>query len=81
MMNIRVKTFAVLKSYFQEEFDLELDYGSNIYDLMEKLELLNPKASHVISHSLVAMNDEMVDKSIKLKGGELVCILPPVSGG
>lgn len=67
-MNIRVKTFAVLKSYFQEEFDLELDYGSNIYDLMEKLELLNPKASHVISHSLVAMNDEMVDKSIKLKG-------------
>ncbi|MBK8398422.1 MAG: MoaD/ThiS family protein [Leptospiraceae bacterium] len=80
-MNIRVKTFAVLKSYFQEEFDLELDYGSNIYDLMEKLELLNPKASHVISHSLVAMNDEMVDKSIKLKGGELVCILPPVSGG
>ncbi len=80
-MNIRVKTFAVLKSYFQDEFEIQLESGSSIIDVIEHLDKLNPKANHVLSHSLVALEDEMVTKSTKLREGQLVCILPPVSGG
>ncbi len=80
-MNIRIKTFAVLKSYFQDEFEIQMDTGSNILDVLEKLNKLNPKAGHVLSHSLFAIDEEMVEKPTKLKEGDLVCILPPVSGG
>ncbi len=80
-MNIRIKTFAVLKSYFQDEFEIQIENGSNILDVIEHLDKLNPKAGHVLSHSLIAIEEEMVDKSTKLQEGNLVCILPPVSGG
>ena len=79
-MNIRIKTFAVLKSYFEEEFEIQLEDQSSIVDVMDRLEKLNPKANHVLTHSLIAIEDEMVDKSRKLNEGDLVCILPPVSG-
>lgn len=81
MMNIRIKTFAVLKNYFQEEIELQVDPGSNILDILERLDKLNPKANHVLSHSLFALDEEMVDKTARLKEGDLLCILPPVSGG
>mgnify|MGYP000900465603 CR=1 FL=1 len=80
-MNIRIKTFAVLKSYFEEEFEIQIENKSNIVDVMERLEKINPKAQHVLSHSLIAINDEMVDRSRTLNEGEIICILPPVSGG
>ncbi|MBP7280860.1 MAG: MoaD/ThiS family protein [Leptospiraceae bacterium] len=80
-MNIRIKTFAVLKNYLQEEFEIQLETGSNVLDVIEHLDKLNPKANHILSHSLVAVGEEMVDKTTKLREGDLVCILPPVSGG
>jgi molybdopterin converting factor small subunit len=80
-VTIRIKTFAVLKSYFQDEFEIQIEDESNILDVLEHLDKLNPKASHVLSHSLIAIDERMVDKSTKLQEGNLVCILPPVSGG
>ena len=62
-MIIRIKMFAVLKSYFQEEFEIQLDSGSNILDVLEHLDKLNPKASHILLHSLVAVDEEMVEKA------------------
>jgi len=81
MMNIRVKAFAVLKNYFQDEVEIQLDSGANILDAIECLDKLNPKANHILSHSLFALDEEMVEKTARLKEGDLLCILPPVSGG
>jgi len=81
MLDIRIKTFAALKSYFKDEFEIQLEKGASILDAMQHLEKLNPKASHILSHSLVAIDDEMAEKATQLQDGQLVCILPPVSGG
>lgn len=73
--------YAVLRNYFQEEFEIELAEESNVSDALNHLEKMNPKASQILNHSLPAIDDEMSNRFAKLKSGQMLCILPPVSGG
>jgi len=78
---IRIKTFAVLKNYFKEDFEINLEDHSSIADAIQHLERLNPNSVNILSHCLTAIEEEMADKFTKLKAGQILYLLPPVSGG
>lgn len=80
-MKVTIKTFAALKTFFPGEITQEIPENSNISELIDKLKILKPGATPILDHCMVAVGEEMTDKTYKLKDGEEVLIMPPASGG
>lgn len=77
---MKIQTFAVLKDYFDKEFELAGGM-SDITALKSHLTKLNPAASDVLDICRFAVHDEFVDADYKLKENDTICIIPPSSGG
>lgn len=78
--NMKIEVFAVLKDYFEPEFEIEANAG-NINDLRQQLLALQPGAQNILSISRFAVNDEFIDNNFQLKESDTICIIPPSSGG
>ena len=77
---MRVQVFALLKEYFEGQFDLPSP-PSTISSLREQLVQKNPQAKDVLSISRFAVNDEFVNDDFLLTENETVFVIPPSSGG
>lgn len=60
---------------------LEVASGARVADLLAALTADHPRLSPYRPHALVAVNGAFVPESHALAGGDVVAIMPPVSGG
>jgi MoaD family protein len=81
-MKIIVKLFASYKEALgKEEIALELEDNSDISKLLDILRNDYPKLGNLMETLVVSVNLEYADYDRKLKEGDEVALLPPVSGG
>jgi molybdopterin synthase sulfur carrier subunit len=75
-----IQVFAVLKDYFDKEFQLA---GSikNISDLKQQLASQNSEAANVLELCRFAVHDEFVEPDYPINTHDIICIIPPSSGG
>lgn len=75
-----IQVFAVLKDYFQKEFQLQSN-AKNIAELKQQLSLQNPEAANVLELCRFAVRDEFVNPDYPIQHHDTICIIPPSSGG
>jgi len=80
-MKVKVLAFAGLKSELGAELQVELPEGAAVETLLRKLAEEHPALKGQLEVTAVAVGDRLVEKSHKLREGEEVALLPPVSGG
>ena len=80
MKTVKIKVFAVLKTYFEQEFVLEGDFET-ISDLEKALLQKNPDAAPVLRLSRYAVSSTFVDNSQPINNHDFVYVMPPSSGG
>ncbi len=61
--------------------DFEVREGSLASDVIRELSVLHPEAALVLESSRLAVNDGYVTPETPLSAGDVLSILPPVSGG
>lgn len=77
---MRVQVFAMLKDYFDKEFQLTGNI-QNAEALKQHLILSNPAAAGLLERCRFAVNDEFVDTHFQISENDTICIIPPSSGG
>ena len=91
-MRIKVLAFASFKEILGKETLLDLDEGSTVKDLLERLALGNRKlreaafdeSGNLKDYVLLMVNRKRIDHSdlnFSLKDGDEAAIFPPVAGG
>jgi len=80
-MQVTICVFAALKTYFNNEFVMEMDSEFSITQLKEKLIELNPMAEPVMMRCRFAISDSFVSPDYVLNHEERICVIPPSSGG
>jgi molybdopterin converting factor subunit 1 len=81
-VKIKVKFFASYKEALgTDELDLDLDEHFTVSDLIENLRQNHPKLGNLLETLVVSVNLEYASYETKLKNGDEVALLPPVSGG
>ena len=77
---MKIQVFAVLKDYFDKEFELSDDIA-NIASLQSHLVRLNAQAEGILQICRFAVHDEFVDHDYTITNNDTICIFPPSSGG
>ena len=77
---MKIQVFAVLKDYFDREFELH-DNITDAASLRERLVQQNPSAAAILSICRFAVNDEFIDNDFQFKENDTIYIIPPGSGG
>jgi molybdopterin converting factor subunit 1 len=81
-LKVRVRLFAALREISgQDEVELELDPGTTVNGLWEKLVSRSPKLAPYGKSIHFAVNHDFVNRETTLSPGDEVAFLPPVSGG
>jgi molybdopterin converting factor subunit 1 len=81
-IRITIKFFASMRDAIGErERTLVLPEGSNVDYVLKDLKKQYPQLAKMIDHSFVALNEEYALKHTLLKEGDILAIIPPVSGG
>ena len=81
-MRIKVKFFAFCRDLAKsDEAELEVEEGSTGRDLWDILREKFPALKEAAASTLLAVNMEYVEADVKLKDGDEVALIPPVSGG
>lgn len=75
-----IEVYAVLKDYFQKEFQLQSS-AKNILELKQQLSLQNPEAANVLELCRFAVHDEFVDQNFPINSHDIISVIPPSSGG
>jgi molybdopterin converting factor subunit 1 len=79
---ITIKFFATLKEKIGEnERTITLAQGSAVDNVLEDLKKQYPEFAKLIDCSLVALNEEYALPGCVLQDGDILAIIPPVSGG
>lgn len=77
---MRVQVFAVMKDFFEKEFELQENI-SDIPGLKERLIQLNPAADSLLDICRFAVKDTFIDNDFQLQQHDTIYIIPPGSGG
>ena len=81
-MRIQVKLFAAAREIVgQGEVAIELKEGSTVGDLMEGIFSRFPGLKGMAGSLVFAVNRELAERSVGLRDGDEVGVIPPVSGG
>ena len=81
-MRVRVLFFGMLKDRMGKSSDLlELPDGASIRDLLAHYETEVPRLKESLPALAVAVNQVYASPEAKLKAGDEIALLPPVSGG
>ncbi len=72
--------FSILKERLKAEFE-EIEFSGKVSELRRFLIEKYPELEDIIKVSMFAVNYEYVGEDFELKGGEVVAVIPPVSGG
>ena len=77
---MKVQVYAVLKDYFEKEFEIK----EAIYSIDELNAFLlqqNPEAKNIMPACRFAVDNNFVDNDFQLKPNDNIHIIPPSSGG
>lgn len=81
-MRVRVLFFGILKNIVGKSEDvIELSEGASVRDLLLCYESKIPKLKESLPSLALAVNQQYVGPDMKLKPGDEIALLPPVSGG
>jgi len=81
-MRVRVLLFGVLKDIFQRAEDsLDLSSGATVSDLLNHYRELAPEKAKFFHSLALAVNQQYASPGDRLREGDEVALLPPVSGG
>ena len=81
-MRVRVLLFGVLKDIFQRsEESLDLSSGATVSDLLSHYRELAPEKAKFFHSLALAINQQYASPGDRLREGDEVALLPPVSGG
>lgn len=81
-MRIKVLYFSSVKDKIGlPSEDIELTENSTVNDLVKLLSEKYPQIKDSLQNSMFAVNEEYASTDQKLKEGDTVAIIPPVSGG
>lgn len=81
-MQVRVLFFGILKDLAgRDREELELPEGSSVADALAHYEFQVPDLKKWFSSVALAVNQQYAGPSTKLRAGDEIALLPPVSGG
>ena len=81
-MKVKVLYFSSIKDKIgKKEEELELKEQTTVSKLIDILKEKYPHISEYISRVMIAVNEDYVEENYLLKDGDVVAIIPPVSGG
>ena len=81
-MRVRVLFFGVLKELTGKSADeIELQDNASVRDLLARYESSIPRLREALASAALAVNQEYASPDARLKAGDEVALLPPVSGG
>ncbi|MCH8288373.1 MAG: molybdopterin converting factor subunit 1 [Candidatus Marinimicrobia bacterium] len=81
-MKVKLLLFASLKDIAgRRDLEMELDDGSTLQQVTEKLASLYPEIGRMQNSVRIAINQEFTDENISLNNGDEIAFLPPMSGG
>ncbi len=81
-MKVKLLLFASLKDIAgRRDLEMELDDGSTLQQVTEKLASLYPEIGRMQNSVRIAINQEFADENIALNNGDEIAFLPPMSGG
>ncbi len=81
-MRVRVLFFGILKDLAGKVSDeIDLEDGALVRDLLTGCQARIPRLKESMSSLAVAVNQQYAGPETKLKAGDEVALLPPVSGG
>ena len=75
-----IQVYATLKDFYNKKFEMT-ERVETISDLREKLLIINPKATDILSICRFAVNDNFVENDYTLQTHDNISIIPPGSGG
>ncbi len=81
-MKIRVQFFGQLREVTGVvETEVKMPAGGHISELIDVLQQKYPALRPYMASTSFALNDEYVSREQPLQHGNVVCVLPPISGG
>ena len=81
-MRVTVKLFAILRERAgASELTLDLDSDASVSRAIEAIASRLPQIAPYLSRAAVAVNREYCDAGTKLRDGDELALIPPVSGG
>ncbi len=81
-MRVRILFFGMLRETMGRQADeVDLPGESSVADLLAHCESQNPRLKEYLPSLAVAVNQRYATPDVKLKTGDEVALLPPVSGG
>ncbi len=81
-MRIDILYFSSLKDKVKKNKEtVDVDPDTNLNQLIQFLKQKHPEISQNLDNVMVAVNEQYVDKNYSLKEGDIVALIPPVSGG
>ena len=81
-MRVRVLFFGMLKDLAGKASDvIELHEGASMRDLLAHYEAQIPRLKAALPSLAFAVNQQYAGPGAKLKSGDEIALLPPVSGG
>ncbi len=82
MISIRLKFFAYARELVgRKEITFEIESDATVKNLMEQILMEYPSLREIHDHIIIAVNKNTCKSDRRLKDGDEVAILPPVSGG
>jgi molybdopterin converting factor subunit 1 len=82
MMNVRVKLFAMVRDIVgTDEAVIALPADSTASTVIESLTRQYPRLAEWKGYLRIAVNCEYADEHRRVRDGDEVAIIPPVSGG
>jgi molybdopterin converting factor subunit 1 len=81
-MQTRVLLFAALREAAgTREVLVEVPDGSTVAELRQRLAADHPRLAPLLGTAAAAVNEEYVPDGARLRPGDVVALIPPVSGG
>src|SRR5438105_10536318 len=81
-MRVRVLFFGMLKEMVGKSTDtIDLPDDASVADILQRYESQIPRLKAVLPSLALAVNQQYASPGTKLKSGDEVAMLPPVSGG
>jgi len=81
-LKVKILYFSSIKDKIKKREEiLEIPENTTVYQLVKILEKKYPDISDPLHTVMIAVNEEYVDNETELKEGDIIAIIPPVSGG
>jgi len=85
-MNIKLKIFGIFRDYLEDEIEITINDNSSIYNLRSYIinEVLKNDLVFlipVLNKSIFSNNEEILSDDYIIKFNDIICLLPPFSGG